>query len=488
MRASNQSQDSGYLSQDSHSAPHSHSNSNLSQGSMLADGVAGDRAPMYQTEDRLGHHNHHPEKMSGVYRAVGATCVVPAEVSFTGTPSPSDSGLGLGELEALLRAKDQEIIQLRQTMEHNEMAIFQVQREKQQVWEVQMAELREELEGRLRAQQQKAFRTEQALLLQLCRLQQERKTLRSDLERVGSDRDQTQQRCSQANEQLSELNSKLEEAKWDVCQKAGEISLLKSQLKEAKEEAKSKSSELANVRSKLKEMEKDKCDRNNEMSRLQEEVTNYKNELDRTRLELDRANRHSAHVQEELSRRKQQSNSPTPSSGSSSSAAEIQEMHRLRDEIKKLQSHLGNKETSFVKEKDTWLEEKNKVIRYQKHLQLNYIQMCRKNKTLEREVEQLTLELEHLNIPGPAGIHSHRKQQNGRIHHHGSTERIQLDEDTEGQVSVCWSMYSTRHARCTRDTDPVLVQCWASVCDAGPTLNQHRIRVSCVHRASHYVL
>ena len=35
-------------------------------------------------------------------------------------------------------------------------------------------------------------------------------------------------------------------------------------------------------------------------------------------------------------------------------------------------------------------------------------------------------------------------------------------------------------ARQTREIDPVLVQCWASVCDAGPTLNQLRVNVPCL--------
>ena len=26
----------------------------------------------------------------------------------------------------------------------------------------------------------------------------------------------------------------------------------------------------------------------------------------------------------------------------------------------------------------------------------------------------------------------------------------------------------------------MLIQCWATVCDAGPTLNQHMLNVSCV--------
>ena len=36
------------------------------------------------------------------------------------------------------------------------------------------------------------------------------------------------------------------------------------------------------------------------------------------------------------------------------------------------------------------------------------------------------------------------------------------------------------YSQCTRYTDPMLVQCWASVEDDGPTLNQHWVSVLCL--------
>ena len=36
-----------------------------------------------------------------------------------------------------------------------------------------------------------------------------------------------------------------------------------------------------------------------------------------------------------------------------------------------------------------------------------------------------------------------------------------------------------RVSRQTEDVQPMLVQSWATVCDAGPTLYQHRVNVSC---------
>lgn len=54
----------------------------------------------------------------------------------------------------------------------------------------------------------------------------------------------------------------------------------------------------------------------------------------------------------------------------------------LKDEVDKYKEN-------FEVEKANWLDEKEKVIRYQKQLQLNYVQMYKRNKTLESEVDQL---------------------------------------------------------------------------------------------------
>ena len=39
----------------------------------------------------------------------------------------------------------------------------------------------------------------------------------------------------------------------------------------------------------------------------------------------------------------------------------------------------------------------------------------------------------------------------------------------------------------TRDVNPVLAECWASVADAVPTFNQHRVDVSCLQGSQRYV-
>ena len=57
---------------------------------------------------------------------------------------------------------------------------------------------------------------------------------------------------------------------------------------------------------------------------------------------------------------------------------------------------------TYKTETDNWLSEKEKVIKYQKQLQLNYVSMYNKNKQLEAEVDQLKASLQKVTAPKPA--------------------------------------------------------------------------------------
>ncbi|KDR08635.1 Leucine zipper putative tumor suppressor 2-like protein [Zootermopsis nevadensis] len=66
----------------------------------------------------------------------------------------------------------------------------------------------------------------------------------------------------------------------------------------------------------------------------------------------------------------------------------------LMKEVDRLREELSEERNEFERERVTWAQEKEKVLRYQRQLQLNYVQMFRRTRTLETEVESLTLELE----------------------------------------------------------------------------------------------
>jgi len=67
---------------------------------------------------------------------------------------------------------------------------------------------------------------------------------------------------------------------------------------------------------------------------------------------------------------------------------------RLRADLRRLKDELSAERAEFEVERATWAEEKEKVLRYQRQLQLNYVQMFRRTRSLESEVESLTMELE----------------------------------------------------------------------------------------------
>ncbi|XP_076141826.1 leucine zipper putative tumor suppressor 2a [Alosa pseudoharengus] len=71
-----------------------------------------------------------------------------------------------------------------------------------------------------------------------------------------------------------------------------------------------------------------------------------------------------------------------------------QQVDRMKAELMLERRRSEDQTEAFETERRVWQEEKDKVIRYQKQLQQNYIQMYRRNRELERVMRQLSLELE----------------------------------------------------------------------------------------------
>lgn len=71
-----------------------------------------------------------------------------------------------------------------------------------------------------------------------------------------------------------------------------------------------------------------------------------------------------------------------------------QKDEEFRRQIESLKTELVDKKKEFEKERLIWAQEKEKVLRYQRQLQMNYVQMYRRTRALEDEVESLTIELE----------------------------------------------------------------------------------------------
>ncbi|XP_073338622.1 leucine zipper putative tumor suppressor 2a [Pagrus major] len=369
------------------------------------------------------------------------------------SPPPVEGYEGVvRELEEKLRERDLELQQLRENLDENEAAICQVYEEKQRRCESEMEELRQSCAAKMKQASQKAQRAQQVLQLQVFQLQQEKKKLQEDFSSLLQDRETLERRCATIQREQTQLGPRLEETKWEVCQKSGEISLLKQQLKEMQSELSQKAGDIVVLKAQLREARSELQasqvrsqeaqaalrTRSLELEVCENELQRRKSEAELLREKLGRLDDESARLRDTLSNHSgnatmkgqcmslslQQGRGVTGRGGPSpcvyrdgeethlvwggeSDEAKAQRQNAetvlgLRQQMDRLKAELMyERRTSeehlsrFEDERRVWQEEKEKVIRYQKQLQQNYIQMYRRNRDLERVMRELSLELEN---------------------------------------------------------------------------------------------
>ncbi|KAK4882740.1 hypothetical protein RN001_006059 [Aquatica leii] len=318
------------------------------------------------------------------------------------TPSPSDSGVS--ELEAALRDRDSELAYLRQTMEHNEQVIFRVYQEKERVWERELRRLKTLHENRLRTIAQKALKLEQMLMMQTYQLQQDKKRLSGDAQKANYESDRLRQ-------EVAMLRERLEETEWNLCQKTGEISLLKSQLKDYQNDQTSKGHELLQLRNENKDVREQFDISKVESATLRRALTAKDVQISTLKQEIQKLENYS---KIELKTTDNETDSKYDNDQLKKDAERIYCLVKTKEEeaqelinmlslksngnncvqVNKLKEQMEIRRQDFEKERFIWAQEKEKVLKYQRQLQINYIQMYRRSKALESEVESLTAELD----------------------------------------------------------------------------------------------
>ncbi|XP_025834322.1 leucine zipper putative tumor suppressor 2 homolog [Agrilus planipennis] len=338
------------------------------------------------------------------------------------TPSPSDSGIS--ELEAALRDRDSELAYLRQTMEHNEQVIFRVYQEKEKIWERELRKLKNVQETRLRASAQKVMKLEQTLMMQSYQLQQDKKKFNEEIQKVNCEN-------NKLRKEMALLRERLDETEWNLCQKTGELSLLKSQLKDYQNEQTCKGQEIIQLKAECRDTQNELIFYKSENQQLKmllaakdTEIEKHKKENELTRNKTDKTNRRSSsttsvsndsRLNENFKERKEKPPDITVLSCDDGQLVNAKWHYIFDDdcdegsatpttfhlnrycscaEINKLMEQISLKEKHFEKERLTWAHEKEKVLRYQRQLQMDYIQMFKRTKNLENEVENLTIEVE----------------------------------------------------------------------------------------------
>ncbi|NXC44660.1 N4B3A protein, partial [Penelope pileata] len=332
------------------------------------------------------------------------------------SPLPGEEALLVRELEDKLREREAELQQLRDSLDENEVAICQVYEEKQRRCEQELEGLRQRCAAQVRQAAQQAQRGQQVLQLQVLQLQQEKKQLQEDFAQLLQERELLERRCASFQREHTELGPRLEETKWEVCQKSGEISLLKQQLKESQAELAQRGTELLVLRAQLREARAELQAGEQQARGLQEaarlkalELEVCANELQRRKSEADLFRAKAGRLEQEVAglREAARGRCPESAEGCPEPGEGLRrQLERLRVEVALERRRGQEQRDAFERERSTWQGEKERVIRYQKQLQHNYIQMYRRNRRLEQRLQHLRLQgeeppAESCDPPGP---------------------------------------------------------------------------------------
>ncbi|XP_028975121.2 NEDD4-binding protein 3-B isoform X2 [Esox lucius] len=310
-------------------------------------------------------------------------------------PPPYEQSLSLSveevvrDLEERLVEKEHELKQVRRNLDESEGAIAQVFEGKQRLWEKEVEELKHLYAAKLRQVSQHAQRSQRAMQLQLNKAQQEKNRLQEKLDAVRKENEGEEPA-------LKGTSPTLEETQWQVCQKSGEISLLKQQLRDSQAEVTSKLSELFQLKTQLRECRA-------ELRNREEQINTLKTALQG--LQPRRQGKDDAEDCGTLGSR-----------GSGGAPGSTEE--RLRAELLLERRQSEAQATAFEEERQTWQTEKEKVIRYQRELQANYLDMFHRNELLDRELQHLrgaggTLDRELQHLRGAGGTLDRELEQFG---------------------------------------------------------------------------
>ncbi|KAM7416533.1 hypothetical protein PAMA_018540 [Pampus argenteus] len=346
------------------------------------------------------------------------------------SPITTDESL-IEHLEQRLLERETELQELQVSFEEKETDTCQLFEERQRYCAEEMEGLKQRCSTKLRQVSQMAAKTQQAL-----QLQAEKKTLQEDVSKLTREKDLIKLRLRSYETESSGLAPTLEETQWEVCQKAGEISLLKQQLRDCQADVSHKLNEIVALRVSLKEItakmetlekqNKDHSDklhcRTIEAEVCQNELQRKKNEADLLREKVGKLEKDIQGMKQDLAMAKEQrlqhslqleahahtqaleglikaSDSPVQSKEEETKAhisteSLQKEVERLKQQLKEEKDTQERMSKSFEQERQTWNKEKDRVIKYQKQLQVNYLQMHKKNRDLERILKELTAELE----------------------------------------------------------------------------------------------
>ncbi|XP_076830592.1 leucine zipper putative tumor suppressor 2a isoform X2 [Brachyhypopomus gauderio] len=325
---------------------------------------------------------------------------------------------------------EQELEELRQTCASRMKQAQQKAQRSQQVLQLQVFQLQQE-KKKLQEDFSQLLQEREALEKRCASIEREQTQLGPRLE-------ETEWEVCQKSGEISLLKQQMKDVQADLGQKAAEIVALKAQLREARSElqASQACTQEAHAATRTRTLELEVCEnelqrRKSEAELLREKVARLEEESGRLRdahalLPFSKghcmslpspvsqgrgggglghphgpARIHSpAHIHSPALRDSEEQRLAYESDEAKAQRQSADTLHALRLQTECLRAELlrerrrGEEQLgAFEEERRVWQEEKEKVIRYQKQLQQNYIQMYRRNRELERVMRELSLEL-----------------------------------------------------------------------------------------------
>ncbi|XP_078406778.1 NEDD4-binding protein 3-A [Cetorhinus maximus] len=309
------------------------------------------------------------------------------------------------ELEDRLHEKEVELKHVRRNLDESEDAIAQVFEDKQRLWEKEMGELKRIYASKLRQVTQQAQRSQRTLQLQVFKVQQEKRRLQEDFDKLLQECEQLKGRCTSYRQEQDDLTPRLEETKWEVCQKAGEIAMLKQQLRDSQAEVAEKLSELFSLKTLIRELRVELCTKDEQLLLLKNSLqvqciqlpkgTNALQQPEDAIL-LQEASLRRDGAPEELKAFLSGETDDLKARGLQEDSAQslALQVERLKAELLLERRQCEAQAASFEIERSTWQDEKEKVIQYQKRLQSSYLEMYQRNQALEQEVQEIAAKME----------------------------------------------------------------------------------------------
>lgn len=317
----------------------------------------------------LGHINHLGGSLDRASRSPKESGPLAVLSCLPEPPPPYEFSCPTGEEVAVLPETCEE---LKRDLSDQDVSnpFTQVLEERQRLW---LSELKRLYVERLHEVAQKAERSERNLQLQLFMAQQEQRRLRKELR--AQQGLAPEPRTSGPQVEADPNARPEEEARWEVCQKTAEISLLKQQLREAQAELAQKLAEIFSLKTQLRGSRAQAQAQDAELARLREAVRSLKEQAPREE---------APGICETDDCKSRGLLGEAGGSEASEGAAE-----QLRAEL--LQERLRGQEQAlrFEQERQTWQEEKERVLRYQREIQGGYMDMYRRNQALEQELRVL---------------------------------------------------------------------------------------------------